>query len=271
MKKRPLILFLWLLCLPHPCLEAAETVIQERPVRIVTSADPNIFPASWLSEKINARAERLSDNQLGRTKMLLNRAQKKYPRKVLQNDLKTVYVLHRLTFRGIGASGTNGGSNVYIANRGARAGYTDRRIERTFHAEMSSLLLRKHSQHLDAKAWQQVNGPSFEYGKSGVKAVQEQQSNKAFDASAHAKGFLHQYAQSTLENDFNSIAEQLLMGNQSFWWVVAAYPKIKAKTELALAFYQQINPAFDQEFFKSLITLNSKTKRPRGVRQMQRN
>ena len=200
MSKRLFILFL--LCLSYRKLPAAETVIQESPVRMVTSSDPNIFPASWLSEGIRARAERLQDNQFTRTQTVLNRAQKKYPRDVLQRNLKTIYVLHRLVFSGISASGTNGGANVYIANRGVRAGFTDSRIEKTFHAELSSLLLGKHPQHLDAKAWREVNRTSFKYQKSGVTAVKKQRSSKTFDVSAYAKGFLHEYAQSTLENDF---------------------------------------------------------------------
>ena len=141
MSKRLFILFLPWLCLLHHRLGAAVTIIQESPVRVVTSSDPNIFPASWLSEGIKAQAGKLKDNQFVRSKTILNRAQKKYPQDVLQKNLKTIYVLHRLVFSGISASGTNGGSNVYIANRGVHAGFTDQRLEKTFHAELSSLLL----------------------------------------------------------------------------------------------------------------------------------
>ena len=269
MSKRLVILFLFLFCLSCGWLDAAETVIQEKPVRIVTSSDPNIFPANWLSQGIQAWAERLPDNQFVRTRTILNRAQKKYPPEVLEKNLKTIYALHRLVFRSISASGTNGESNVYIANRGVRAGFTDSHIERTCHAELSSLLLKKYPQHLDTKTWRQVNAESFKYERSGVTAVRKKKSSKTFDACAHDKGFLHEYAQSTLENDFNSIAEQLFMGNQRFWRVVAAYPKIKAKADLTIAFYQRIDPAFNQAFFKLLINLN-KTRKPRGMRQMQR-
>ena len=256
MCKRVFMLFLILVCMFHAWLDAAETVIQDRPVRIVTSSDPNIFPGNWLSKGIQARAERLPDNQFARSQSVLNRVQKKYPQKVLQKNLKTIYVLHRLIFSGISASGTNWGSNVYLANRGVRAGFSGNRLEKTFHAELSSILLRKYPQYLDKEAWQQVNPKSFKYGQSGVVAVKNQQSGKTFDVLVHARGFLHKYAQSTLENDFNSIAEQLLMGSGSFWRVVDAYPGIKAKTDLTIAFYQHIDPSFSRTFFKSLVNKN---------------
>ena len=68
-----------------------------------------------------------------------------------------IYVLHRITYRGISASGTNSSRNVYVANRGCCEGYTDTWIERTFRAEFSSILLRNYPQYLDREAWMQAN------------------------------------------------------------------------------------------------------------------
>jgi len=234
------------------CAQASETVIHDGPVRIATSADRNIFPRSWQSTRINARAESLADEETERSRTILTAAFKKYPAEILVAQLDAVYVLHRLRYFGISASGTNSRNRIYLANRGVAHRFTDARIEGTFHAEFSSILLRNFPRHLDTDAWKAINRMGFEYGSSGVEAVRNRMARKHFDAKLHAAGFLHQYAQSTLENDFNSIAEQLFLGNPRFWVVVNQHECLRRKTQLVIHFYQQIDPSFDTGFFQSI-------------------
>jgi hypothetical protein len=240
MKKRFCIASLFLLCLTSPWIAVAQTVILENPVRMVTSSDRSIFPESWLSPDINAEAEMLQESQIDRSRIVLYKAMKNYPGRVLARNLETIYVLHRLKYKGISAGGTNSRRSVYVANRGNREGFTDIWIERTFHAEFSSILLRNFPQYLDKDAWKKANVESFKYGVSGVQAVKQEKDRTVFDPSLHAEGFLYEYAKSTLENDFNSIAEHLFLGDGRFWSVVNKHQKIKEKTDPAIAFYHQM-------------------------------
>src|SRR5262245_45940253 len=84
-----------------------ETVIQERPVRIATSSDPKIFTKSWRTSPNQASTEAIESDEIERTTRILNEAVKKYPPHILRRNLKTVYVLSRLNYRGISASETN--------------------------------------------------------------------------------------------------------------------------------------------------------------------
>ena len=269
MKKRFWIPFLVFLCLTCLLIVAAQTVTQESPVKIVTSStqespvkivtssSQGIFPESWLSADICAEAEVLHESEVERSKKILIKAMKKYPKRVLTNNLKTIYVLHTLKYSGISAGGTNSRIDVYIANRGIREGFTDSWIETTFHSEFSSILLRNFPQHLDNDAWRKANMESFKYGGSGVQAVKQNKSQQVFDASLHTEGFLYEYAKSTFEDDFNSIAEQLFLGNDCFWSVVDKFQRIKEKTDLVIAFYHKIDPGFSRSFFVSLAKANN--------------
>lgn len=257
MKKRICIAFLLIFCLTSSRVPVTQTVILENPVRVVTSSDRRIFPKCWLSTDINARAEALQESEIERSRIILSRVMEKYPAEVLARNIEVVYVLHRLTYKGISAGGTNSCRNIYIVNRGSCEGYTEKWIERTFHAEFSSILLRNYPQYLDREAWEQANAGSFNYGVSGVQCVKQKQARKVFDPSLHRDGFLYQYARSTFENDFNSIAAQLFLGDDRFWSLVDRFPAIKEKTELAITFYHRIDHKFSRSFFLSLAGIDS--------------
>ena len=252
MIQRPCLLFILLALMGTVCVQASETVIHVGPVKIATSADRNIFPDRWQSSRIDAQAEPLTDRETERSKTILVAAFKKYPREILVANLDAVYVLHRLKFFGISAGGTNSKSRIYLANRGVSAGFTDTWVEGVFHAEFSSILLRNFSRHLDTDAWKAINRSGFEYGTSGVQAIRNGMAVKRFDAQLHDTGFLFEYAQSSLENDFNSIAEQLFTGDPRFWAVVRKHGGIRRKTELVVRFYQQLDPLFSRAYFESM-------------------
>ena len=250
MKKIALLLLLiFSLCLND--LHAAEKRTKKTIVKIDTSSYQGIFPESWLTKKINAKAEKLKPSEVDRSRKVIQHALSKYPGDVLTKNLKTVYVIHYLEYFGISAGGTNSTTDVYIANRGVKNSYSDFWLERTFHTEFSSIILRNHFQYLDKQAWLKLNGKSFRYLGSGVDAVKNKKTSKAFDAKLNKQGFLCEYSTASFEEDFNSIAEKLLLGNKDFWQVVNQHPKLKAKTDIVIAFYHSINPLFDKEYFAS--------------------
>ncbi|MCX6847312.1 MAG: hypothetical protein NTY98_00145 [Verrucomicrobia bacterium] len=221
------------------------------PVVSFDAAGPEIFPQSWLTPKVNAQATTLAPAQRERSQALVARALAKYPAVVLRTHLQRVYVVGGLAYSGVPTGGTNSRNAVYLANSGKAA---DAALEGIFHAEFSSILLRNLPQHLDTKLWLEINPPDFRYLGSGVHAIKEQKASRRLDAAMQKAGFLHSYAQASQEEDFNSIASRLLMGDEGLWSAMAQFPKIKEKTLLVMAFYGRLHPQFTQSWFEALRT-----------------
>lgn len=221
---------------------------------ILDQAQPDIFPKSWLTTRTNAKAELLPQDQRPRSLTLLQRALAKYPASVLKDNLRKVHVLGRLEYSGVPTGGTNSRTVVYVVNNGD-ARYTDRAIEGIFHAEFSSILLRNHPQFLDKDQWQQLNPHGFTYlGTGGVNAIKQQKASQKLDALMHAEGFLHQYAKADFEDDFNSLAARLLVGDADLWRLINEHPKLQAKAALVIDFYHKLDPAFTRERFLSFLS-----------------
>lgn len=249
------ILLICLLCLNFVAqvhaAPAKESNQGDVPVVSLATAGPEIFPQSWLTAKVNAQATILDASQRERALALVARALAKYPAVVLRTHLQRVYVVGSLAYSGVPTGGTNSRSAVYLANSGKAA---DAVLEGIFHAEFSSILLRNLPQHLDTKQWQEINPPDFRYLGSGVQAIKQQKASRRLDAALQEAGFLHSYAQASLEEDFNSIASRLLMGDEGLWRAVTQFPKVKEKTLLVMAFYGRLHPQFTQSWFEALRT-----------------
>ncbi|WP_397382657.1 hypothetical protein [Prosthecobacter sp.] len=219
------------------------------PVVSFDATGPEIFPQSWLTAKVNAQATILDPAQRERSQALVARALAKYPAVVLRTHLQRVYVVGGLAYSGVPTGGTNSRNVVYLANSGKAS---DAALEGILHAEFSSILLRNLPQHLDTKRWQEINPPDFRYLGSGVQAIKQQKASRQLDAALQEAGFLHAYAQASQEEDFNSIASRLLMGDEGLWRAVAQFPKVKEKTLLVVAFYGRLHPQFTQSWFEAL-------------------
>ena len=202
---------------------------------IIFTADGDIFPSEWYGTDIDAKAENLSEDEIERSKRIIISALDKYPIQFLKYNLKSVYVLKSMSFFGVNYGGTNSVDCVYVANDGEDMGYTDIIIEQEFHHEFSSILFFKYGYIFNESGWRQVNPAGFEYFDEvtgGAGAIKEGRASQEFDPKAHEAGFLYEYAQSTVENDFNSFAENIFMGNENFFETVERYEKLKMKLGL---------------------------------------
>jgi len=243
-------LLICLLCLHFAAHAAPEKDNNQGngPVVSLDATGPEIFPQSWLTPKVNAQATILDPAQRERSQALVARALAKYPAVVLRTHLQRVYVVGGLAYSGVPTGGTNSRSAVYLANSGKAA---DVALEGIFHAEFSSILLRNLPQHLDTERWQEINPPDFRYLGSGVQAIKQQKASRQLDAALHEAGFLHAYEQASQEEDFNSIASRLLMGDERLWSAMAQFPKIKQKALLVMTFYGSLHPQFTQPWFEA--------------------
>ena len=222
-------------------------------IKISTSNDKKIFPKEWLLSSINAKAQSLDEGEFQRCRKIILSGLEKYPSELVLKNLKSVYLLRYLEYFGIEAGGTNSLSSVYLISKGKAKGFTDFWVEKTFHAEFSSILLRNYTTLFDEEKWKEINGLKVHYGRGGVEAIGEKKMDKTFDFVLNEIGFLHEYGKSSLENDFNAFVEQLFMGNKNFWQRVNTYPKLNKKLEMVIGFYQHIHPSFTIEYFRSLV------------------
>lgn len=212
---------------------------------------PDIFPESWLTEKINGKATPLDSIEIERTTRIILKALNKYPTHLIKKNLTKIYAVKNLEFYGLSYGGTSSTSAVYISNNGVSSGYTDFWIEQTFHTEFSSILLRNYSFLLNSKKWTSQS-KGIKYGYSGVEALQNGKDSREFDLELNKKGFLFMYGTASFEEDFNSFAENLFLCSRGFWSIVKTQKRINAKALMAISFYNSIDETFTESYFRTI-------------------
>ncbi len=246
----------------YGCLAAAlsvsaspnDTLINGIPVNFTYTSSP--FPPDWQEAPISAKAAPMSSAEARRTAAVLVTAMNKYPATMLKANLKAVYFFKSMSFYNVGYGGTNSTDILYLTNDGEEYGYTDTYLEQTFHHEFSSILFRNFPKYLDTTAWQKANAPGFIYNdpEAGVGAIRNGQSSQDPDSLLCMKGLLTQYAGSGIENDINTIAQNLFRPDPRFWRYVKKYPRIRIKTKLLISFYHQYDPQFTEAYFRKFAT-----------------
>lgn len=230
----------------------SERVFDDRtglPIVFVTEDD--MFPSSWVGGDVKARAESLDTEQTGRASRLVKDAIGAYPRSVITNNLKKVYVMKSIEFYGLQYGGTNSLDRVYLTAKPAEEGYTDSYIVGSFHHEFSSILLRKYSSDFDEKAWIDSNAPGFKYGNGGTAALKTGEASTKYDEGLAETGLLTQYSKASVEEDFNMMVEGLFSGDPEFWRLVDKYPRVAKKMRFAVSFYNKLDPVFNEKFFRA--------------------
>jgi len=221
--------------------------------KIRFNVEDGMFPDFWYKAPYNAKAESLNPSEIERSKNILIKVLKKYPEDVLAKNLSKIYVLNYLGFYGVEAGGTDSLDSVYLENKGENNGFDSVWIEKIFHAEFSSILLVNYNSLFNKQAWININPNDFKYvSDTGIEAVINGKDSSTFDPKLNEIGFLYEYAQSSLENDFNSFAKNIFVNDTYFWEAIDKYPKIKAKNDLVIDFYNKINPKFTLAYFKQI-------------------
>src|SRR5688500_18070620 len=122
-------------------------------ITISFNTDEEMYPESWRGGSVKGAAVALTETEYTRSKNIVTKALEKYPKEVLTKHVKKIYVLDDIYFYGVRYGGTNSIDRVYITNRGLDKGYSDQFIERLFHAEFSSILLRNLSYYMNKTTW----------------------------------------------------------------------------------------------------------------------
>jgi hypothetical protein len=219
-------------------------------VDIITYNQRQMFPDSWLEAPENGYSLPLNKNNESRGLSIIKSALDKYPEEMLKNNLKKVYLLGALKFYGLSYGGTYYDNKIYLCIKDSALGYDSKYIEKAFHHEFSSILLKNYS--IDELEWEYLNHSEFEYGDGGKEALKSGSARLDFDAKYNKMGFLNQYSTASFEEDFNEICANLFASSNRFWNLTGNYTRIRKKALMAIDFYSKINPVFTEEYFKGL-------------------
>ena len=230
---------------------SAESPPPSAPQIIDDQAAPEIFPEGWRGGKINAIAKPLLDDQVPRLLRLIDRALAKYPKPLLESTLSKIYGLGHLEYRGVATGGTRSANAIYVV---CKPTYRDEAVERIIHAEYSSILFQKFAKEFDAEAWKRHNAEGTTYVGSGVAAVKAGKSSREMKPELNEQGYVSEYAQASIEEDFNSHAARLFIGEEAYWQSLDKYPQLKAKSDLVMSFYAKLNGEFTQAKFAAMRT-----------------
>jgi hypothetical protein len=230
---------------------AAAAVAMIRGVRVSTEVEDDMFPEHWRVPEVAPTAKALTPALRAEVMQQVEEALAVYPDRFLAKNLKHVHAMHSLHFFGLsyGGSADPTEKRVYIT---WQAWYPPQFARDTVHHELSSVLLWNHRPKFTG-AWSALNSYDYVNDEGAVQAVREGNTALEYDERLHPEGFLYAYAKSSVEEDFNSIAEGMLRGSSEFWRIVDRYPKIRAKVTQAIDYYRSIDPIFTEEYLRGLV------------------
>ena len=220
-------------------------------IQIFFKIDKEAFPKSWETEEISAKGTSLDKIEIDRSLKVIIKALSKYPIELVKENIAKIYILKSIEFYGQEFGATNSNDVIYIANNGELLGYSDFYIEKSFHHEFSSILLRNYPKLFNEEKWKRIN--KISYGNGGVQALKDSKDSQSFDSLLALNGFLFEYATSDLENDFNSFAENLFNPSDEFYLLVDKYVGIHQKYKLIIEFYSKLHKSLTEDFFRKII------------------
>jgi len=201
----------------------------------------NYFPSRWLKPPILANGTQIKITETKRLIPIIENFLSFYPKKVIRDNLKNIYLISDLKFYGKSFGATNSKNSLYIKSKGKNKGYTNTFLTNVIHSEFSSILLRKYK--FNKNAWNNINKKDFKYLGTGVKMLGQKnlysQNEKLLN-----NGFITKYAQSSLENDFNQVTSWLITRTKKLKKLCVKYPRIRIKAEIVKSFYKSINKDF---------------------------
>lgn len=232
----------------HKSTATASTNSESAYISVInTRLKPAEVPAKWRRPNINPEYLMLDEKAEIWWTNTVSEMLKAYPLSLLRDSVDCIYILKYLKVRDIVVAGVATDRKVFLTVLGNRMrARTQADVERALHHEISSALLDHRPSCLSYTKWEAINAPNFKYrGWAGVTSSSVVTSSR----SLKELGFFREYSQSDIENDFNIIAENLMLGSEELWQDAELYPRIRQKMTLVIEAYQCFNPAFTMQFF----------------------
>jgi hypothetical protein len=249
-----------------------------RGVSIVTDFAPDasaVLPELWTVYSEGVKARPMPAAQVQRSLEVLSKALDVYSEPFLQRFLKRIVLCHDLYLGPLQTAGTYHrlltGSNatmqgtLFLSSTGDDAVadllFTPASIAEAFHHELSSLVLLEGYRAADIEDWERQLPRGFTYGNNVIAETLRAEEEEGEDVMAFSPrflpdGFLTRYAKTDLENDFNTIASALFLGDPDFWQAFDRHPRIRAKARIALSIYSRYDPRITEDRCRRLRPLS---------------
>lgn len=171
-----------------------------------------------------------------------------YPKYVTKEHLNFIVLLSQLTFDTVKYGGTYivqppRSTGVYLVVPPQLEGIEITTfVAETFHHEFSSILLKAYPEF--AQAWTSEFKYMYSDNKGGFLALKNNNFKEASVSELNEQGILSYYGASSLEEDFNTFAENILSHPKEFKMRYSKFPLIKQKAKTFINLYLKISPAF---------------------------
>lgn len=172
----------------------------------------------------------------------------RYPDRFVSAHLDGVVILRSLEIAGRDYGGTyDVATGMLFLDADWLGDDGDRAEAMGLHHEFSSLLLHRHAEVFDTRAWAALNPPGFSYrfAVSSAANLDSDQLDLVGDADTWSAGFLCAYGRLTVEDDINTFAQYLLAGYRGWPALAADYPPLVAKMRLLAGWYAELGAVFD--------------------------
>ena len=193
-----------------------------------------------------------NQNELARFVRLLQKELKKYPQGLIKHTIDAIYLLDSITIRGARLSSHYDvdKKSLYISNKYTQTNTPRSKnfLKRNFHHEVSAILFKKY--HFDETIWHSAIGKKLQY-KTDINLAHNDLNPfvEFIDKKGLLKqGFLKEYAETSVENDFNSYAEIIFTDPYKMKQLTQQYPIIQRKYQVFKRFYLSINSEFISVF-----------------------
>ncbi len=175
----------------------------------------------------------------------------RYPAGFVQANLGEVILVKRIWIQCVPAAGTYHTDRVFLATESATRAFDPQYVQRVFHHEFSSVLLARHPAGIDSAGWRRLTDNGYHRHVPGWSRAYGLMSNEpsAFWAS---RGFLHEYASFSFEEDFNSIAEVIWCGDGDAWSLIETSDVLSEKARLTVRFYASLDERITSEDFEQI-------------------
>jgi hypothetical protein len=214
--------------------------------------DDNMFPKSWQTKEIDPKASPLMEENLIFSFYITLYELQKYPKELLKDTIKEIYLVHSLFLYGSSSGGVYGSKKIFLSNRGKDFGFTEKFLIETFHRNVAGLLMTNFPYQLNTIKWNECNPSEFAYRNGKNDSMEYEGPELMGDNYYFSQGFLNEYATTGLIMDFQEYSAKLFSGDQDIWLLYESFDRIKRKTDIVLAFYLDLDNSLTREYFKSL-------------------
>jgi len=169
----------------------------------------------------------------------VEKALKSYPEGFVSSLIDAIFISGELWFEGERAGGTYSNSWIIVAssldNGGKESNYEVALYG--VHHELSSFVLNKSI--FTTLAWRELMPEGWEVTQSYSKALSTTEYGTPPDLE---NGFLNKYAETSVENDFNTYAEFAFIKPEQLIQMAEKYPLVAKKLRLFIDAYKAVSP-----------------------------